>query len=120
MINGAAELLARLDKDMIKTAVASSASTTRSTINKLGLDSYFAAVVDGNDGYAKKPAPDVFLAAAKAVNASPTRCIAFEDSAAGIEAALACGMTVVAVGGIKHKDALLCLPELAAFCKLLG
>ena len=120
MINGAAELLARLDKDMIKTAVASSASTTRSTINKLGLDAYFDAVVDANDGYAKKPAPDVFLAAAKAVNASPKRCIAFEDSAAGIEAALACGMTVVAVGGIKHKDALFCLPDLAAFCKLLG
>lgn len=119
MIDGAEQLLARLAGGMIKTAVASSASTTSDLIQKLALGPSFDAVIDGRCGYAKKPAPDVFLAAAKAVGTDPKRCIAFEDSPAGIEAALACGMTVVAVGGIRHDGALLCVPDLAAFIKLL-
>jgi pseudouridine-5'-monophosphatase len=61
--------------------------------------SSFSAVVCGNDARitAKKPAPDIFLAAAADLGASPECCVVLEDSPAGVEAALAAGMRVVAM-----------------------
>ncbi len=46
---------------------------------------------------AGKPAPDVYLAAARALGADPVACVAVEDSTNGIKAALNAGMIVVAV-----------------------
>jgi pseudouridine-5'-monophosphatase len=59
----------------------------------------FDAVVCGDDPrvFAKKPAPDIFLVAARDLGAEPARCLVFEDSLAGVEAALAAGMRVVAL-----------------------
>jgi pseudouridine 5'-phosphatase len=59
----------------------------------------FSAVVCGDDPRvgAKKPAPDIFLVAAKELRAEPRRCLVFEDSLAGVEAALRAGMRVVAL-----------------------
>jgi pseudouridine-5'-monophosphatase len=59
----------------------------------------FDAVVCGDDPRvaAKKPSPDIFLVAARDLGAEPSRCLVFEDSLAGVEAAIAAGMTVVAV-----------------------
>ncbi len=59
----------------------------------------FGAIVCGDDPRvaAKKPAPDIFLTAARDLRAAPERCIVFEDSLAGVEAALAAGMRVVAL-----------------------
>ena len=59
----------------------------------------FDAVVCGDDPrvLAKKPAPDIFLVAARELGASPAQCLVFEDSPAGVEAALAAGMRVVAL-----------------------
>ena len=44
-----------------------------------------------------KPAPDIFLLAAKRMQAPPGQCLVFEDSPAGVEAARAAGMFTVAV-----------------------
>jgi pseudouridine-5'-monophosphatase len=59
----------------------------------------FDAVVCGDDPrvLAKKPAPDIFLTAARDLAADPSRCVVFEDSPAGVEAALAAGMRVIAL-----------------------
>jgi len=59
----------------------------------------FDAIVCGDDPRvrAKKPAPDIFLAAAQDLRAAPAECVVFEDSLAGVEAALAAGMRVIAL-----------------------
>jgi beta-phosphoglucomutase-like phosphatase (HAD superfamily) len=49
-----------------------------------------------------KPAPDLFLFAARQMNASPDRCVVIEDSVAGIAAARAAGMTVLGFHGGSH------------------
>jgi beta-phosphoglucomutase-like phosphatase (HAD superfamily) len=59
----------------------------------------FQCVVMGNDPEIKKgkPAPDIFLLAAKRMQADPSHCLVIEDAPAGIEAARAAGMFAVAV-----------------------
>ncbi len=49
-----------------------------------------------------KPAPDIFLHAAKAMGAHPERCVVIEDSVPGVEAAVAAGMTAIGFLGGKH------------------
>jgi HAD superfamily hydrolase (TIGR01509 family) len=51
---------------------------------------------------AGKPAPDLFLFAAERLGTPPQRCIVIEDSAAGVEAAVAAGMPVVGFCGGSH------------------
>ena len=59
----------------------------------------FQAVVCGDDARvrSKKPAPDIFLAAAMDLGAAPEECVVFEDSIAGLEAALAAGMRAILI-----------------------
>lgn len=59
----------------------------------------FGATVCGDDPRVQrsKPAPDIFLAAAQDLGASPETCLVFEDSPFGVEAALAAGMLVIAM-----------------------
>ena len=51
---------------------------------------------DDADAGRHKPDPDIFLAAARRLEAPPTTCLVFEDSLAGVAAARAAGMQVVA------------------------
>lgn len=61
--------------------------------------SIFDAVVCGDDARVgrPKPAPDIFLAAARDLRADPADCVVFEDSPFGVQAALAAGMQVIAL-----------------------
>ncbi|MEI9941807.1 MAG: HAD-IA family hydrolase [Pseudomonadota bacterium] len=60
---------------------------------------FFSAVVSGDhpEVRALKPAPDIFQAAARAIAGEPARCLVIEDSPAGVLAARAAGMSVVAI-----------------------
>lgn len=62
-----------------------------------GLIDLFSAVVTIEDVSRPKPAPDLFLKAARRLKVEPTRCVVFEDSPQGIEAALAAGMHAIDV-----------------------
>ena len=61
--------------------------------------SQFTQIVRGDDPELKqgKPAPDIFLLAAKRLGVEPAECLVFEDAPSGTEAAIAAGMSVVVV-----------------------
>ena len=62
-----------------------------------GVEDFFGTIKSGSEGYASKPAPDLYLAAAKDLGVDPARCLVFEDITQGIMAGKNAGMTVVAV-----------------------
>jgi HAD superfamily hydrolase (TIGR01509 family) len=108
---GVPELLTALGP--LPRAVATNSRTDNASrkLAATGIAPHFAHVV-GFDAVARpKPAPDVFLEAARRLGARPGACVVFEDSAAGVTAALAAGMTVVhvpdmhdgAVAGAHHR-----------------
>lgn len=72
-------------------AVISASRNARTVLESVGLQDRFAARVDGKtaaeEELAGKPAPDVFLAAARRLNVEPARTVVVEDSIAGVEAA---------------------------------
>jgi pseudouridine-5'-monophosphatase len=67
----------------------------------------FQCIVIGDDPeiLQGKPAPDIFLLSAERLHASPEHCLVFEDSPAGVEAARAAGMFVIAVPDSHMDDA---------------
>ena len=66
-------------------------------LQKVGLSDLFDEVITSNDVVCGKPAPDIYLEAASRLGVEPTRCLAFEDAAAGMMAAQSAGMMVVCV-----------------------
>jgi sugar-phosphatase len=62
-------------------------------------------LVTGEDVVAGKPAPDGFLEGAKRLGFAPEICLAFEDTASGIESAKAAGMRCVAVAAMGDRAA---------------
>jgi beta-phosphoglucomutase len=105
---GLMRLLARLDQLEIPVAVATSAplANVHHTLAELGLTNRLTRIARSDDFGRGKPFPDVFLGAAKMIGVSASECLAFEDAPSGIEAALAAGMTCVAVGST-HTPAML-------------
>jgi beta-phosphoglucomutase-like phosphatase (HAD superfamily) len=74
----------------------------RATMSRLGLTSLFDCVVSREDVAIGKPAPDIFLLAAARLGRDPARCVVYEDSDEGIEAARRAGMAVVDVRPWRH------------------
>jgi HAD superfamily hydrolase (TIGR01509 family) len=91
-------------------------------VDKLGLRRLLGAVVTGDDVERGKPAPDLFLEAARRLGVAPARCLVVEDAVLGVEAARRAGMAVLALppagsSGQTHQaaGAALCLGSLAEF-----
>ena len=103
-INGVVEAL---DSLAIPTCVVSNGALRkmRTTLGVTGLLPRFEGRLFSADmGIAGKPAPDLFLAAAKALGAAPARTVVIEDSRAGVEGAIAAGMTVLGYAGEDYSD----------------
>jgi HAD superfamily hydrolase (TIGR01509 family) len=65
-------------------------------LRRLGLLDLFEQIVTGDDAPRGKPAPDIYLEAARRLGVEPKDCIVIEDSTPGCEAAIAAGMRVIA------------------------
>jgi beta-phosphoglucomutase len=97
---GAQALVSQCRAAGLRTAVASSADAIKVSANldKIGLPARtWDAVVVGEDVVAKKPAPEIFLLAARRLGLPPGACVVVEDAPNGIRAAKAAGMRCVAV-----------------------
>ena len=96
---GILELMDFLEQRHIPAAITSSSPIPR--IRKFlaphGLDSRFAALCSGRDVPRGKPAPDIYLAGAAALDLPPENCLALEDAPAGIESAYRAGCLTVMV-----------------------
>jgi HAD superfamily hydrolase (TIGR01509 family) len=97
---GVLELVETCRDAGLRVAVASSADRNKVAVNlqKIGLPiEAWDAVVSGELVEHKKPAPDIFLLAAKTLGVTPAECVVVEDAANGIQAAKAAGMRSVGV-----------------------
>ena len=103
---GAYELMDFLDEKGIKYCIASGTDTdlVKLRLKELGIAERFAAIVGGERVKNGKPAPDIFLLAAKELGAEPQCCMVFEDSPLGIRAAKAAGMMPVGIPDIAAFD----------------
>jgi beta-phosphoglucomutase family hydrolase len=98
---GSIELLQGLYEAGFLQALASSAPIENIQLisEVLGLRQYFTALVSGETVAHGKPAPDIFLKAAKELGIDPGQCLVIEDAVAGVQAAHAAGMRCIAVAG---------------------
>lgn len=99
VLPGVAKLLGELKAGGVRLAVGTSArrNMTLKVLEKSRLAKYFDFVVAIDDVGKSKPAPDIFLKAARQLSVSPGDCVVFEDSPYGIQAAKAAGMKSIAV-----------------------
>lgn len=95
-MHGVVSALETLAASAIPAAVVSSSSHrwVDGWLEKLGLTGFFQAVVCRGDAPRIKPAPDLFLEAAKQLDLPPASCLVIEDSLNGLKAAKAAGMAV--------------------------
>ncbi len=98
VLPGVREMLAELRRREIRRAVATSSRNAALLLERTALADAFDAVVSGNDVREAKPAPEIFLLAARRLGLDPAECVVVEDAPAGIEAARRAGMAVFGIG----------------------
>jgi HAD superfamily hydrolase (TIGR01509 family) len=102
----------------VRMAIASGSSpeAIEATLAGTGLDAYLRTTVSADEVPRGKPAPDVFLEAARRLGAAPADCVVLEDAVPGVAAAHAAGMRCIAIPYVaEHADA----PEFATASLLL-
>lgn len=78
-------------------ASGSSPEAIEAILTRTGLDAHLPTVVSADEVARGKPAPDVFLEAARRLGADPADCVVLEDAAPGAAAAHAAGMRCIAI-----------------------
>jgi len=96
---GVPGVLDRLRATGRRLALASSSSPAiiRTTIEGLGLADSFEVTVSGRDVASGKPAPDIFLEAARRLGVPPSACLVVEDSQNGLRASVAAGIPCLVI-----------------------
>lgn len=123
---GSLALVERLRAAGVPIAVVSSSKNAQDVLKAAGIAELFGVVMDGliaeRDNLASKPAPDVFLEAARMLGVDPARSAAIEDAISGVESAAAGGFALV-VGvdrgtgaeNLRRAGATVVVDDLAAF-----
>ena len=103
-VPGTAEVLARLEGPRC-VASSSDPERIRMTLRWAGLDGFFGdQIFSGVEVAHGKPAPDLFLHAARSMGFAPGQCVVIEDSVAGVAAGVAADMRVIGFTGGAHTD----------------
>ncbi len=112
---GVLALLADLKDHNIQLAVATSAthSSAHNYLATAKLKGFFSHIITRDDVTNGKPHPEPFLKAAKALEISPERCLAIEDTEAGIRSAYGAGTIPIMVPSLKQPE-----PDVEAMCHL--
>ena len=124
---GLLRLLDKLEQLEIRKAVATSTMYNRAIykLTKANIAHRFEAIIGGDMVANSKPAPDIFLKAAGALNIPPADCIILEDSNPGAEGACRAGMRVIVVPDLvppsdaTRKQAFAICESLYDVCKIL-
>jgi beta-phosphoglucomutase len=95
---GAQRLMTELRERGMKIAIGSASKNTKTVLKQLGVLDFFDVIADGYSVERGKPAPDLFLYAADALDVPPAHCVVVEDAESGVAAALAADMIAVGVG----------------------
>ncbi|WP_445626337.1 beta-phosphoglucomutase [Nostoc sp. DSM 114167] len=105
LLPGAIALLDELRQAGIKIGIGSASKNAQTVIERLGIMNKVDAIADGYSVQEPKPAPDLFLYAAKQLGIEPAQSVVVEDAAAGVEAALAAGMWAIGLGPVERVGA---------------
>lgn len=91
--------IARAHRGLLPMAVASGGTRRiiEMVLRHLGIGDWFQAVVTSEDVTRQKPAPDIFLEAARRLGVDPTRCRGYEDTDLGMQAIRDAGMEAIDV-----------------------
>ena len=104
---GAVELVARLreEKDIVIGLASNSPRfLVDDALATAGMTDVFATIVTSDDVEHAKPAPDIYLLACERLGVAPSDAIALEDSASGVAAAKAAGLSVIGVPQFAETD----------------
>jgi len=112
---GAHELLAYLTDRNIKITVVTSASRTSAEtyLTTAELRQHFASIITWDDVSSGKPHPEPFLMGAALLEVSPGRCLAIEDTEAGVRSAHDAGTVPIMVPSLKQPE-----PDVEKLCHL--
>jgi len=97
LVPGIAEFLASIQNTPMALATNAERPNADFVLDNANLRHYFRAIVDGSQVEKPKPAPDVYLRAARELRVHPRNCIVFEDSAVGVTSARAAGARVAGI-----------------------
>lgn len=104
-MDGAAALV-ELTKSRVPVAIASNSprALLDAALHRAGLTGAVPVTIAADEVQEPKPAPDLYLAACRALGAPPDRCLAYEDSMTGLRSARAAGLRLVGVPTLQHDD----------------
>lgn len=111
---GIMKLLEELRRNTIKIALASSSSVEviNVFISKLGIRHFFQQIISGDFVEKGKPAPDIFIHTAQALQEPAADCVVIEDSANGVKAAKLAGMKCIGFSNANSGDQDLSLADM--------
>ena len=98
LLPGVGSFVESAHKLQIPLALGSASKNAQTVLTKVGLLDAFQTIVDASQISRSKPDPETFTTAAELLGVAPNECIVFEDSLAGIQAALSGGMRAIGIG----------------------
>lgn len=98
VLPGVPSFFAEVAARKIPLALGSASKNANMVLTRVGLIHAFNAIVDASQVTHGKPHPETFLKAADLLGIAPEKCLVFEDSAAGVQAAIAGEMNAIGIG----------------------